>query len=226
VEEAQTRRTIKSYVLRVGRLTKAQKIAFDTGWNQFGIDYQPKALDYIALFGNANPVWLEVGFGNGTSLHEMAKAMPETNFIGVEVHTPGVGFLLSLLNKEPLANLKIITHDAMDVLTNNIQDASLSRFLLFFPDPWPKTKHHKRRFVRKEMLDLLAKKLKQGGVWHVATDWEQYAEHCLDSFAQDAQFKNTVEGFAVKPDYRPLTKFEQRGINLGHSVFDCLFKRV
>ncbi len=216
---------IKSYVLRTGRLTKAQKLAFDEGWDTFGINYQPKPLNYVALFGNNNPVWLEVGFGNGDSLYQMAKAMPNTNFIGVEVHTPGVGYLLTMLNKAPLRNLKILEHDAMDVLKENITDGSLARFLLFFPDPWPKKKHHKRRFVRPEMIALLARKIQPKGVWHIATDWQPYAEYCLAQFAEQTFFSNVAEAYAKKPNYRPLTKFEQRGLNLGHEVFDCLFEK-
>ncbi len=219
--------TIKSFVLRTGRITKAQKKAFDLGWQRFGLGFNEQSMDFFSLYANSNPVWMEVGFGNGESLYQMASKMPEINFLGVEVHTPGVGHLLSLLNKQPLDNLKIIQHDAMDVLEKMVADNSLSRFLLFFPDPWPKKKHHKRRFVRQQTLSLLAKKLVTGGVWHITTDWQPYAEYCLELFAQSMDFSNLAEkDYCRKPDYRPLTKFEQRGLRLGHQVFDCLFEKV
>lgn len=219
---------IKSYVLRTGRLTKAQKRAFTEGWHLFGINFKKKPLNYQTLFANNNPVWLEVGFGNGSSLYQMAKAKPDTNFIGIEVHTPGVGFLLSLLNKAPLNNLKILQHDAMEVLTYAIEAGSLARFLLFFPDPWSKKKHHKRRFIRPETIQLIAAKLASKSVCHIATDWQPYAQHCLQQFDQQpALFQNlATQDYVNKPDYRPLTKFEQRGLNLGHEVFDCLFQRL
>ncbi len=219
--------TIKSYVLRTGRITKAQKSAFELGWQRFGLDFSEQLLDFSSLFANTHPVWMEVGFGNGESLYQMASQMPEINFLGVEVHTPGVGHLLSLLNKQPLQNLKIIQHDAMEVLETMVADDSLSRFLLFFPDPWPKKKHHKRRFVRQQTIALLAKKLINGGIWHIATDWQPYAEYCLQQFEQTPLFNNLApKDYCQKPDYRPLTKFEQRGLKLGHQVFDCLFEKV
>ena len=220
-----TKRVIKSYVLRTGRLTKAQKHAFEQGWQKFGLDYEGKTINYPKVFGNNNPIWLEVGFGNGDSLYKMAQAQPNTNFIGIEVHTPGVGYLLTLLNKAPLANLKIVQHDAMEVIKQAIPDNSLERFLLFFPDPWPKKKHHKRRFVRQDIIKLIAAKLAPKGVWHIATDWQPYAEHCIEQFAQQSLFSNmATTDYATKPSYRPLTKFEQRGLKLGHKVFDCLFE--
>lgn len=219
------RRTIRSFVLRQGRLTKGQARAFEEQWPKFGINYHPEALDLQALFGNDKPVHLEIGFGNGESLATMANQRPDINVIGIEVHGPGVGHLLMRIGELGLTNVRICQHDAVEVLREMLPPNSLSGSYLFFPDPWHKKRHHKRRIVQPDFLELLASRLQPGGFFHAATDWENYAEHMLETLNASAHFENTAEGYTEKPDYRPLTKFEQRGLRLGHGVWDLVFKR-
>lgn len=222
-EEGKRLRQIKSFVLRQGRLTPGQQKAFENLWPAFGIEYQPEPLNLIELFGNDNPVILEIGFGNGDSLAEMAKAQPDKNFIGIEVHRPGVGHLLIQIDKHQLKNIRIISHDAIDVLKNCIQQDALMGVQLFFPDPWHKKRHHKRRIVQQSFLDLIARSIKPGGFFHAATDWENYAEHIRDAINSHPLFKiETESDFIARPDSRPLTKFEQRGQRLGHGVWDII----
>jgi len=219
------RRTIKSFILRQGRLTHGQQRALDEQWPVFGIDYEATPLDFNQLFGNDNPVVLEIGFGNGESLLQMAAESPELNFIGIEVHRPGVGHLLHLIQEQGIKNLRVMNHDAIDILQNQIPEHSLSRVQLYFPDPWHKKKHNKRRIVQASFLDTLAKLLQTDGQIHFATDWEHYAEHMMRTLVAHPAFSNNAgeNNFSPKPDYRPVTKFERRGQRLGHGVWDLLF---
>ncbi len=229
-------RTIKSFVKREGRLTKGQQKALDTYWPTMGLDHKNELLDFNAVFGNDNPVVLEIGFGMGASLVEMAKNAPEKNFIGIEVHLPGVGACLSTAHEEGVTNLRVYNHDAVEILRDCIADESLSTVQLFFPDPWHKKRHHKRRIVQPEFVQSLRKKLALGGVFHMATDWENYAEHMIEvmdaapGFENIASKINSAENkasiYVERPDSRPLTKFEQRGHRLGHGVWDIMFERV
>jgi len=222
-------RPIRSFVLRQGRLTAAQERAFGELWPSYGIDWTPgEPLDLAGLFGNDNPVTLEIGFGNGDSLAQMAAAAPGRNWLGVEVHAPGVGHLLLEIERLGLANLRILRHDAMELLANGIAPGALDACQLFFPDPWPKKRHHKRRILGPAFVDLIARALRPGGVFHSATDWEPYAEQMLVVLeSPDSQFENLAGPgrFAERPDARPPTRFEQRGERLGHRVRDLLFRR-
>ncbi len=220
-------RTIRSFVKREGRLTTAQQRALDTLWDDFGVN-EGAPIDLNALFGRDAPKVIEIGFGNGDSLAQMAIAHPEQDYLGVEVHRPGVGHLLNLIKQHQITNLRVACMDAVDLLNNQIADNALSRIQLYFPDPWHKKKHHKRRIIQPEFVALLAKKIISGGHFHLATDWAHYAEHMLADVSENKDFKNFAEDgqFIPRPDYRPLTKFEQRGQRLGHGVWDLLFQRV
>ena len=221
-------RKIQSFVRRAGRISKAQAIGLNELWNDYGVNLNEKKLDFNKLFLSKNNVTLEVGFGNGDSLLEMAIDQPNQNFLGVEVYEAGVGRLINEANKNKLSNLKIIKDDAVEVLTNNILDNSISNFQLFFPDPWHKKKHHKRRIVQISFLDLLSKKLKKDGVVHIATDWENYAEHIMELLESHSHFKNCAGDhmYSLRPKNRPLTKFENRGQKLGHGVWDIIFTNI
>ena len=220
-------RKIRSFVLREGRLTKGQQHALDTYWADYGLNYQQQALALDEIFGRSSEKVLEIGFGMGKSLVQMAKEAPEKDFIGIEVHRPGVGACLSEAVAQQVKNLKVFEHDAVEVLEHTIADNSLDRVQLFFPDPWHKKRHHKRRIVQPEFVQLLRRKLKTGGVFHMATDWENYAEHMLEVMSAAEGFSNLANDntFVERPDYRPLTKFEQRGQRLGHGVWDLMFKK-
>ena len=215
-------------MLRQGRLTKGQQKAFEQHWTRLGIEYTKQWLDLSGVFGNDNPVYLEIGFGNGESLAEMARQHPERNYIGIEVHSPGVGHLLMKLEEYGCENVRICRQDAVDVLAHMIPDGALQGVYLFFPDPWHKKRHHKRRIVQPEFLELLARKLRPGGFFHAATDWQNYAEHMLEVLNGASHiFSNTAEAdFIDRPEDRPLTKFEQRGLRLGHGVWDLVFERI
>lgn len=217
-------RRIRSFVKREGRLTPGQETAIKTGWPIFGLD--PTALiNPSELFLNDNPVTLEIGFGNGESLAEMASNNPDRNFIGIEVHRPGVGHLLRVVLEKELSNVRVFDTDAIDVLQHAIPDHSLDCVQLFFPDPWHKKRHHKRRIVQTSFLDLIHSKLKTGGYFHAATDWENYAEHIMETLITHNGFVNSVkQGYAERPAHRPLTKFENRGLRLGHGVWDLIFQ--
>lgn len=219
-------RRIKSFVLRQGRLSQAQQNALDNQWHQFGLACENKLLDFNTLFGRDNyPTIIEIGFGMGTSLAAMAEAHPENNYIGIEVHRPGVGALLKLVEEKGLTNIRVFNHDAIEVLAQQIPADSLAAVFLFFPDPWHKTKHKKRRIVQLEFASTLAKHLKKGGQFHMATDWEDYAKHMMKVMSAAPEFENlSGEGqYTPRPDYRPLTKFEARGQRLGHGVWDLIF---
>lgn len=230
-----TSRSIRSFVIRNGRLTKAQSAAMQNLLPEFGIAYsENQVLDFSTVFGTANdatfqpkPVWLEIGFGNGDALLDMASRYPQTNFIGVEVHEPGVGQALMGIESRELHNVKIIQHDAIEVLQNMIPAESLQRVLLFFPDPWRKKRHFKRRIVQTEFIELVADKLDTGGVLHCATDWQDYAQWMLEKLnACKRLHNNSVNGeYSPRPDWRTNTRFEQRGERLGHDVFDLLYTR-
>ncbi len=220
------RREIKSFVRREGRCTPAQERALNELLPKFGIDYQADhQLNFAELFANDNPVWCEIGFGMGHSLAHMAAAMPNINFIGIEVHRPGVGSLLNQVQQLGLTNIRVMSHDAVEVLKHMIPEHSLARVLLFFPDPWHKTKHHKRRIVQVPFLELLHSRLTPEGVFHSATDWQPYAEWMLEMMDNFADFRNSAGqgNYAIKPNYRPETKFERRGQRLGHGVWDLLY---
>jgi len=219
-------RTIHSFVKRQGRLTSGQELALETQWSIYGIDYSEDLLNFEELFDRNAETVLEIGFGNGDSLWKMAQASPELNFIGIEVHRPGVGHILRLIEDSDCENLRVSNQDAIDVLQHQIPDHSLDRVQLFFPDPWHKRKHNKRRIVQDQFIQQLAKKLKPGGIFHLATDWKDYAQHMLTTLNDCDLFINLSDDntFVPKPDTRPTTKFEKRGHRLGHGVWDLLFK--
>lgn len=225
---ARPHRTIRSYTLRQGRLTAAQQRAMDELFPRFGIPSTATPLDLDALFGRAAPRILEIGFGDGESLAAIAQAHPDNDYLGIEVHTPGVGHLLLKIEELALTNLRVMRDDAVEVLTHRLADASLDAVYLFFADPWPKKRHHKRRIVQEEFVQLLRHKLKIGGHFHMATDWEDYARHMLQVMSTAAGFRNTAPSgdYVPRPDYRPLTKFERRGQRLGHGVWDLIFERI
>lgn len=225
-KEEFVKRPIRSFVLRQGRLTHGQQRALDELMPVFGIPYAPALLELDAVFGRTDSLKiLEIGFGMGDSTAKIAQIQPERDFLGVEVHAPGVGSLLKQIGELQLKNLRIIQHDAVEVLKHMIADASLDGVHIFFPDPWHKKRHHKRRLIQAEFVKLLCNKLKVGAYIHVATDWQEYAEWVLEVLQQEPLLENTVQDYAPKPDYRPLTKFENRGIKLGHGVWDLIFRR-
>ena len=220
------KRPIRSFVLRQGRLTTAQERALETGMPQFGISYAPEQLDLNAAFGrSASRKILEIGFGMGETTAHIAEQHPEWDILGIEVHAPGVGSLLKQVGERGLTNIRVIQHDAVEVLNNMIADHSLDGVHIFFPDPWHKKRHHKRRLIQAGFVKLLSTKLKPGGYLHVATDWQEYAEWILEILRAEPALQNTSGDYTTKPDYRPLTKFEKRGINLGHGVWDIVFNR-
>jgi len=219
-------RHIRSYVLRQGRLTTAQARAHAELMPRYGIPYVEEALDLGVAFGRAAPRVLEIGFGMGDTTADIAAANPGTDYLGVEVHTPGVGSLLARVAAMSLANVRVIQHDAVEVLQHMLTPAALDGVHLFFPDPWPKKRHHKRRLVQPPLVALLASRMKPGAYLHVATDWEDYAQQILEVLSAEPLLANTVDGFAPRPAYRPLTKFENRGLKLGHGVWDAIFRRV
>lgn len=208
-------------------MTDAQKRAFTANWQRWGLDFEPRPLDLPALFGAERPVVLEIGFGMGQSLATMAEAAPGCGFIGVEVHRPGVGRLLRAIDERGLDNIRVFCHDAVEVLEHCIPPGSLDTVQIFFPDPWHKKRHHKRRLIQPAFVDLLVSRIKPGGTLHLATDWENYAEQMLAVLSDRAELVNTAgEGkYSPRPESRPLTKFEQRGERLGHGVWDLVFTR-
>ena len=218
-------RPIRSFVKREGKMTKGQINAIEQLWESHGLDLDDKQLDFDAFFGRQGPIILEIGFGNGSSLADMAERYPEYNFLGVEVHRPGVGSLLVQVNRRELNNIRVSNDDAVLVCNQQIPDGSLERVQIFFPDPWHKKRHNKRRLIQPPFVETLIKKLKPGGQIHVATDWENYAEHILEVLSANNDLKNTAEDYAPKPDYRPGTKYEARGIRLGHGVWDLVFEK-
>lgn len=224
----QVLRRIRSFVRRQGRLTNGQQQALDNHWPAMGVAYQPMLIGIDELFDREAPAILEIGFGMGTSLVTMAASNPQQNFLGIEVHLPGVGACLWLASTANLSNLRVICHDAVEVLENMIPDSSLDRLQLFFPDPWHKVRHNKRRIVQTPFVELVQRKLKIGGRFHMATDWQHYAEHMLEVMRKATGYRNLSDGndYISRPDMRPLTKFELRGQRLGHKVWDLLFERL
>jgi len=220
-----TRPHIRSFVLRQGRVSNAQRRAVETLLPRFGIAYAPALLDLNAAFGRPAPKILEIGFGMGETTAQIALAHPQNDYLGIEVHTPGVGSLLRLIEAHALANVRIIQHDAVEVLSHMIAPESLSAIHVFFPDPWPKKRHHKRRLIQPPLVRLLSSRLLPGGYLHLATDWEDYALQMLEVLSAETQLVNSAQGFAARPAYRPLTKFETRGLKLGHRVWDLVFRR-
>jgi tRNA (guanine-N7-)-methyltransferase len=218
-------RPIRSFVLRQGRVSNAQRRYRDEMMDRVGIPYAPSPLDFNAVFGRSAPRILEIGFGMGESSAAIAEANPQNDYLGVEVHTPGVGSLCKLIAEKGLSNLRIVQHDAAEVLRDMIPLESLDGIHLFFPDPWPKTRHHKRRLIQPPFVTLLADRLKAGGYLHLATDWEDYAAQMLETLSAEVSLRNTADGYAPRPAYRPLTKFERRGLRLGHGVWDLIFRR-
>jgi len=226
--DAQKHRTIKSFVLRQGRLTTAQQNALDHQWENYGIEFSEQLLSFEQLFGNTHEVFVEIGFGNGESLLQQAKNQPQYNFIGIEVHGPGVGHLIHLAHQDKVHNIKVIRHDAVDVLQHQIADNSLKQVQLFFPDPWHKKKHHKRRIIKPEFITQLHRKLKDGSLFHMATDWQHYAEHMLKQMDAAKEFQNTagIGQYSKTKAARCETKFERRGLRLGHGVWDLIYKKL
>lgn len=221
---------IKSFVKREGRLTNAQAKAIEENWPTKGLTVEQGMLDLDKIFGRTAPTVLEIGFGMGKSFVEMATAAPQNNFIGIEVHRPGIGACLADAEEAGVENVRVFEHDAVEVLAQSIADNSLQRLQLYFPDPWHKTRHHKRRIVQADFVHTLRSKLAIGGTFHMATDWEPYAEHMMEVMTQAQGYANTssegINGFVPRPNYRPITKFEVRGQKLGHGVWDLIFKRV
>jgi tRNA (guanine-N7-)-methyltransferase len=216
---------IKSFVTRAGRLSPAQERAIQTLGPAFCLPYAKAPLNNEATFGRAAPLILEIGTGMGETTAHIAALIPEKNFLGVEVHTPGVGSLLKRIGEQSLSNLRLIQHDAFEVVTHMLAPASLAGVHVFFPDPWHKARHNKRRLIQSAFVSLLSSRIISGGYLHCATDWENYAEQMLAVLGSEASLQNTTDGYAPRPDYRPVTKFENRGLKLGHGVWDLIFMK-
>ncbi len=217
------KQTIRSFVLRQGRVSNAQRRACETLLPIYGIPFDQKVINLDHVFGRSAPKILEIGFGMGETTVAIAKSNPEKDYLAIEVHAPGVGSLLNQIKTFELTNLLIIQHDAVEVLQHMLAKECLDGVHIFFPDPWPKAKHHKRRLIQATLINHLCSHLKIGGYIHAATDWEDYAVQILDVFNNEPQLINTTKDFASRPEYRPLTKFEQRGLKLGHEVWDIIF---
>lgn len=225
-EGSQTWRHIRSFVLRQGRVSVAQQRFYEAEMPKWGIPYTKKLLDFPDAFGRSTPTIMEIGCGMGETTAAIAAAHPQNSYIGIEVHTPGVGALLKEIATRELTNLRVIQHDAVEVVQDMIPEQSLAGIHVFFPDPWHKKRHNKRRLIQPGFVAELAKRLVPGGYIHCATDWEEYAQQMLEVMSGEPLLKNTAENYAPRPAYRPLTKFEQRGVRLGHGVWDIVFKRV
>ena len=220
------KRSIRSFVLRQGHMTAAQQRAIDAMWPQFGIDYQDSVLDLNQCFGSDCPKVLEIGFGMGVATVEIAKRLPDADFLAIDVHGPGVGNILKLIEEEHIGNIRVMRHDAVEVVENMLSDDVLDGIHIFFPDPWHKKRHNKRRLIQAPFVAKLLPKLKSGGYIHLATDWEEYAVQMLEVLGSFPELQNTAEAYAPTPAYRPETKFEARGKRLGHGVWDLVFKRI
>lgn len=217
------KRSIRSYVLRQSHMTDAQQRAIDNLWPSFGIDYQEAIISLPTLFGSDRDKVLEIGFGMGTATVEIAKKLPETDFLAIDVHGPGVGNLLKIIDEEKISNIRVMRHDAVEVVENMLANGSLSGIHIFFPDPWHKKRHNKRRLIQHEFVAKLLPKLKSGGYIHLATDWEEYAVQMLGVLSGFDKLQNIADDYAPTPVYRPETKFEARGKRLGHGVWDLVF---
>lgn len=222
-----THQPIKSFVLRQGRLTKAQQNALENHWQTYGIEYSQQLLSFSELFGNDNEVIVEIGFGDGDSLLQQAKNQPEYNFIGIEVHGPGVGHLIHNAHSNGVHNIKVIRHDAVEVFKHQLADNTIKQIQLFFPDPWHKKRHNKRRIIKPDFIALLHQKLKTDGLFHMATDWQHYAEHMLEQMDEAENFSNTAGkgNYSETKASRCETKFERRGLELGHGVWDLIYQK-
>ena len=218
-------RGIRSFVLRQGRVSNAQRRSLDILLPVYGVLYTPAALDLNAVFGRTAPKILEIGFGMGETTATIAAAHPENDYLAIEVHSPGVGSLLKLVDENHLTNIRIIQHDAAQVMEHMTPAQSLAGVHLFFPDPWPKKRHHKRRLVQPPLIALLASRLASGAYLHLATDWQEYAQQMLEVLSSEASLSNTAAGFAPRPEHRPQTKFEARGLRLGNQVWDLVFMK-
>jgi len=220
------RRPVRSFVLRHGRMSPAQQRALDTLLPTFGLPFAPSPIDFDRLFGRRAPRVLEIGFGMGEATAAIAQARPADDFLCIEVHSPGVGSLLRRVAELGLANVRVIQHDAVEIVAAMVPPASLAGVQVFFPDPWPKKRHHKRRLLQASFVTALAQRLAPGGYLHAATDWEEYAHEILATFTAEPLLANTAETFAPRPAWRPQTKFETRGMKLGHGVWDVVFRKV
>jgi len=218
---------VRSFVAREGRMTDAQRLILEEMWSQVGLPLQKEKLDLKHIFGRVAPLTIEIGFGDGRSLLSMAQENPQHDFIGIEVYRTGIAKLCAGIKNNKLSNLRIFCADALEVLTNCIPDSSVQQVQLFFPDPWPKARHHKRRIVQPEFVELIWRKMVDGGLFHMATDWENYAQHMLEIMEQQSNWQNTAgkQNFALRPTTRPLTKFETRGQRLGHGTWDLIFRK-
>ena len=221
-------KSIRSYVVRAGRMTEAQRKAFEVSWPVYGLKLADGAINTDVIFGRTGQKVLEIGFGMGTSLIEMAVASPNTDFIGVEVHPPGVGTLMNSARIEDLSNLRVYLADANDVLEECFATQSIDRLQLYFPDPWHKKKHNKRRIVKSTFVQQVREKLRSSGILHMATDWQHYAEQMMETLSEAEGFENCAGAgqYSERPSYRPITKFEKRGEKLGHGVWDLVFKKI
>jgi len=220
-----THRPIRSFVLRQGRVSNAQQRAHETLLPKYGIPYAPGLIELDHVFGRRAPKILEIGFGMGETTAAIAALHPENDYLGIEVHTPGVGSLLKTIEEEGLTNVRIVQHDAVEVLCHMIGHGTFDGVHVFFPDPWPKKRHHKRRLLQPAFVALLVERMKRGAYLHVATDWQEYAEYVLAVLKNNPLLENTAMDYAPRPAYRPQTKFETRGLKLGHGVWDVIFKR-
>ena len=217
---------IRSFSGRRGHFTSGQRHAYDTLLSKYALAYQRQALALDSVFASAQPTVLEIGFGMGESTAAIARLMPQCNFIGVEVYPAGIGSLVNRLETEAIGNVRVIGHDAFEVVRDMLAPASLAGVHVFFPDPWPKARHHKRRLIRPEFVAMLAQRLCDDGYLHCATDWQNYAEQMLEVLSAEPSLRNSAVSYAPRPTYRPLTKFEQRGLRLGHQVWDLVFRRL
>jgi len=221
------KRPIRTYILRQGRITAAQTKAIQDNFQKHAVIFENKIINFGDIFKNKNSdLILEIGFGMGASTAEIAKSNLNKNYIAIEVHSPGVGNLLKLIQEDDISNLKIIQHDAVEVLNLMIRNDSLDGIHIFFPDPWPKKRHHKRRLIQSNLLKLIAQKIKKTGYLHIATDWEDYAVWIIDLLDKEELLQKTSDDFFKKPDYRPFTKYENRGIKLGYRVWDMIYRRI
>lgn len=218
-------RPIRSFVLRQGRISNAQRHAYEILLPQYGIPFEDNLINLDQIFGRSSPKFLEIGFGMGETTVSIAQMHLQNDYLAIDVHTPGVGSLLKQIGETGLNNLRIIQHDAVEVLKCMLTPECLDGTHIFFPDPWPKARHHKRRLIQPQFITLLSERLKHGGYLHVATDWEEYAQQILQVLSSEPQLINTVTDYAPRPAYRPLTKFEQRGLKLGHGVWDLVFQK-
>ena len=221
----QNHNTLRSFVLRQGRISNAQRRAYETFLPSYGIPFTHNVINFEIIFGRDAPKYIEIGSGMGETTASIAKLHPQNDYLAIEVHTPGVGSLLKQIEESKLTNLRIIQHDAVEVVKNMLPLKYLDGIHIFFPDPWPKLRHHKRRLIQPEFVSLLCKYLKLGGYIHVATDWNNYADQILEVMSNEPSLTNTTKDFTPRPEYRPLTKFELRGLRLGHQVWDLVFKK-